>query len=441
MPENNITITYQTTSGTHSEINDLIGRPPNWLLRSGISMVAFVTTIILVGSYFFKYPDKLTGPGILTSTTPPIEIISRTNGYIDEIHFQEGSEIQKGDAILYINNTTDLDQLDELIKWIENYERIHDPREFLILQFVEDLQLGTVQSEYANLQLRYNELQQTLKDGLVFQQINNLGREIEKIYSLNKSQQKEKEIYFQELELSKKDFVRNEKLEADGVISSLDLERIKTVLLQKERQYEGMNNNIIQNNIRIEQLELEKLKFQQQRAQTIQNYLFSISEIIARIRSSIENWNKTYTVDAPIGGTLAYNKDIVTKKNLKQGQVIGYILPARKNEQYISALFPSNNIGKVEIGQKVIVKFDAYPFKEFGVAIASVDEISKIPEVNEEGIPNYELRMLMPNLIITDYQDTIIHKPNMTANVEIITEDKSVFTRIFDQFISILKNY
>ena len=59
MPENNnIEITYESPSGSQTEINDLIGNPPSWLLRSGITMVGIVTIIVLGGSYFFKYPDK-----------------------------------------------------------------------------------------------------------------------------------------------------------------------------------------------------------------------------------------------------------------------------------------------------------------------------------------------------------------------------------------------
>lgn len=86
-----------------TEINDLIGNPPSWLLRSGIMMVAIVTGIILTGAYFFNYPDKLSGSGTLTSATPPIEIISRATGYIDKIHIAEDEFVNKGDAILYIS--------------------------------------------------------------------------------------------------------------------------------------------------------------------------------------------------------------------------------------------------------------------------------------------------------------------------------------------------
>ena len=435
---NNIEINIAQPIRSQTEINDLIGNPPGWLLRSGITMVAMVTSILLVGAYFFQYPDKLTGQGILTTKNPPIEVISRSTGYIDEIHIHEGEYIEKGSPILYINNTTDQDQLSELIEWIQRYERINDPRQYINLSFVKDLQLGAVQGDYANLQLRYNEMQQTLKDGIVFQQINNISREIGKIKSLNGSQKREINIYNKEFLLTQKDYHRKESLNKDGVISDIEFEQANTALLQKERQLEGMNNATIQNDIRIEQLELEKLKLQEDRSNTIKSFQFNISENIARIKSNVENWKNTYIIEAPISGNITFNKSVSSQKNIEQGQVLGYIVPTSDKDKYISAILPSTNIGKLEIGQRAIIKFDGYPHKEYGVVESSVSSISKIPEVNKEGIALYEVKIPIEETIVTDYQDTIEYKPNLTVMADIITEDKSVFTRVFDQFISII---
>lgn len=442
--ENNINLSSEPEFiGEHNhrsqtEINDLIGNPPGWLLRSGITMIAIVTVIIVGGSYFFKYPDKLIGQGIVTSTTPPIEIISRTTGYIDVIHYPEGSDVESGDPIIYINNTTDQSELSQLQNWIEQYVKVDDTKKYLDLPFVFNLQLGSIQGEYANLQLRYNELLQTLKDGVIYEQIKSLSREIDKIKTLNESQRREKVIYSQELELSRKDYSRNENLEKDGAISELDLEKAKTELLQKERQFEGMNNSIIQNNIRMEQLSLEKLKLKEQRSNEIKAYQFSISELIAKIRSSITKWGKTYTVSAPIDGKIFYHKDITLKKNLILGDVIGYIIPHSSETNYVSAVLPGYNIGKVEKEQKVILKFDAYPHKEYGVVVSEVKDMSKMPELNADGKSQYEIIIPLNDVIITDYNDTIPYSPKMAVMAEIVTEDKTVFERLFHQFLDMV---
>ncbi len=436
----NIEIEHLPISRSLTEINDLIGNPPKWLIRSGIMMVAIVTSIILIGAYFFNYPDKLSGTGTLTSGTPPIEIMSRASGYIDKIHVTEDEFVNKGDAILYINNTTDKGQIQILEQWIKQYEKIIHPKRYLNLEFEKGLRLGAFQGDYAGLELRYNELRQTLKDGLVFQQIDNLSREIEKIKKLSTSLQKEKEIYKHELKLTGKDYKRNERLNSDGAVSEVDLERAKTALLQKERQFEGMNNSVIQNNIRIEQLELEKLKLTEQRSNLIKGYQFAIAELIARIRASVTNWTNTYTIEAPISGNITFLGNINEQKNLQQGEPIGYIIPENADEKYVSAIYPTVNIGKVEKGQKVILRFDAYPYKEFGSVIGKVESVSPVPSVNKEGAIVYEIKIPLDEVIITDYADTINYKPNLTLHTEIITENMTIFERVFDQFLSLIKN-
>ncbi|MDF1694685.1 MAG: hypothetical protein P1U56_02585 [Saprospiraceae bacterium] len=424
-----------------SQIHDLIGNPPGWLLRSGITMVAIVTSILLTGSCYFEYPDKLIGEGVLTSDAPPIELVSRSTGYIERIYAHEGCNVKKGEAVLFINNTTDQTQIIQLEHWIKKYNTIEDIKMMLQLDFVKGLQLGSLQNDYASLELRFNELQQTLRDDIVFQQINNINREIQKIGVLNGSHNKEMEIYGKELELSRVDYSRNKKLEIEGAISRAEFEKFHAVLLQKERQFEGMNNILIQNRIRIDQLEMEKLNLKQKRSKALQNYTFSISEIISRIKTSIENWNKTYIVEAPIDGKVTYLKGVSDQKNIKQGQAIGYIIPTDNQINYVTAEFPGVNIGKVEKGQDVIIKFDGYPYKEYGVLTSKVSVVSKIPEENRDGRLMYELKIPIPNTIITDYQDTIQYKPQMSVTAEVITENKTVFSRIFNQFLSILKKH
>lgn len=441
MPENyDLNENTGNWSPADTEIRDLIGHPPGWLLHSGISMVAIVTTILLIGSVYFKYPDKLVGSGKLTSKNPPIEIVSRTNGYIDNILFKEGNIVQKGDVIIQVNNTTDPEQLNELNAWIAKYNGINDPRDYLDLNFITNLQLGIIQDEYANLQLKYNEFTQTLQDGMVFQKIDNLSQEIEKIRALNVSKQKEISYFFEELELARKDLERNKNLNRDGVVSNVQLEKVTASCLQKERQFQGMNNTLIQNSIRIEQLELEKMNLAEERSLVIKTYQFKIAEILSRIQASIEKWSRTYKIEAPINGRMTFSRDITEQKNISKGEIIGHILPIRHNGTFVSGIFPSMNIGKVEKGQQVVLKFDAYPYKEYGVVNSKVDNISKIPIEDNKGILHYEVRMLLEDTIRTDYHKIISYKPNLTVSVEVITESRSLFDRLFDQFMSILKD-
>ena len=65
MPDN---IDHRSTSyAPATQIDDLIGVAPGWLLRSGITVIVIVTSVILAVSAFIKYPDKIIAKGIMTS--------------------------------------------------------------------------------------------------------------------------------------------------------------------------------------------------------------------------------------------------------------------------------------------------------------------------------------------------------------------------------------
>ena len=49
------------------EVQEILGRPPRWLVRVGISIIFIVVIGLFVGSYFLKYPDILSAS--ITVTT------------------------------------------------------------------------------------------------------------------------------------------------------------------------------------------------------------------------------------------------------------------------------------------------------------------------------------------------------------------------------------
>ena len=436
MPEiNNIHINH-----AYDEIDDLIGKPPGWLLHSGISMIAIVVVSIVSVAWYIQYPDKLISKGILTSENPPIEIVSNSSGYIEKIVVENNQHVGQKEHLIYIHNTTDQSQLDMLQLWIEEYEQVKDPRKYLDLKFIDELQLGSLQAGYASLQLKYNELKQTLRDGLVFQQINNLSREIDKIKELNASLEREKSIFRDELKLAKKDYERNVILFEEGVVSELDMEKAKSYLLQMDRQYEGMTNGIIQNNIRVENLLMEQLRLKEERFNTIKQIQFSIAEIITSLQYGMASWSHDYIIQAPLNGKVSIQPRVVVKKPVNVNDVVAYIIPEGSYTNYISAFFPVESIGKIEEGQKAIIKFDAYPHKEYGIIMSNVGSISSIPTEDEKLGQLYEIRIPVDAVLETDYGQRLSYKPFMQASVEVITKERSVLGRIFDQLIRLTQD-
>jgi hypothetical protein len=79
------------------------------------------------------------------------------------------------------------------------------------------------------------------------------------------------------------------------------------------------------------------------------------------------------------------------------------------------------------VGQDVIIKLDNFPYQEFGSLDGTVTSISSVPKEN-----NYLVEVSLTDR--TNYDSRIDLKQEMQGTGDIITQDKRLFEKIFNQF-------
>jgi hypothetical protein len=89
--------------------------------------------------------------------------------------------------------------------------------------------------------------------------------------------------------------------------------------------------------------------------------------------------------------------------------------------------------GKVEIGQTVNLKFDNYPFDEYGMVMGEVESISELPTKDN----TYIIRISLPNGLHSSYNKDLEFRQQMQGSAEIITEDLRLIERLFNQLRSV----
>ena len=115
-----------TLPNQRTEINDLIGKAPGWLLRSGITVLFFVVFVIIAFAALIKNPDKIAYTGVITSKNPPIALAPNLTSRIESIIAPTGSAVKEGDPIMYLKNTAnkeDVRVVDELVNTIDVFDR------------------------------------------------------------------------------------------------------------------------------------------------------------------------------------------------------------------------------------------------------------------------------------------------------------------------------
>ena len=87
---------------------------------------------------------------------------------------------------------------------------------------------------------------------------------------------------------------------------------------------------------------------------------------------------------------------------------------------------PAQGFGKVKTGQEVRIKFDNFPYQEYGQVNGIIKRISLL--ANED---TYRAEIELPRGLTTSYNKQLDFTPETMGTAEIITEDLSMLERTF----------
>ncbi|WP_052600012.1 HlyD family secretion protein [Aureispira sp. CCB-QB1] len=422
------------------EIDQILGNPPNWLLRWGITIIFLTVLIFAWLAWLIKYPDVIPTKITIITEKPVIQVIARASGKIDSLFIHNNQEVNKGDILARLDNPTSADDVIRLSHFLENI--VIEKNEHTKIPVIPNLALGNLQGSYASLVQKINAYQYFLEQEDGIQKSKSLKAQIQYISELNTNLRKQQLTLLEEVNLSKKDLNRNKKLHLEKVISNVELERVETAFLQYKRQLEGVENQIISNNINIEQLQTQITEINQNRNNLQSEHELNIITNIEDLRSKIETWKESYLIVAPINGTISFSQIWSEQQFVNANQAIFTVVPNEKQGKVIGrAELPIANSGKVKIGQNINIQLDGFPFQEYGVIKAKVGGISLVPITSiEQKTTNYLVEVILPDNLVTTYSKTIPFRQKMEGTANIITEDRRILERVFDKLNNILKN-
>ena len=479
MPDNTrIPPLHQNTIVPNDEpftVNEIIGRPPGWILRSGMTILFIVVAIGLAMTFVIRYPDKIQAAGVITTIDPFKPIIAGTTGVVDTVFVHHQDLVEVNTPLFYIENTAERKDVQECIKQIDKLEQSlasilpHNSTSFNVNNIKqEDLRishefippilggwkelliLGPLQSSFASLTSQVRELNQFLhrKDHIL--KLTAINREIEEIRQLNKVLEQEKELTGDEVNLSKKDVKRNQQLYDHGIISEREMERSQAGHLGVRKIYLLKGSTMAQNRIRIATLDQQITEILANRREQFLLYQSRITEIVLNIRNQYRQWHRQYFIEAPAYGRVQLSSDLVAGQSIPAGKPIGYLIPesvsrydgqVRSNHKYGKVYLPATGIGKIQTGDRAIIRLEAYPYKQYGTIDAQVDEIYPIAEVQDNGLSTYEIHLPLDSVLRTDYGYPIHYTPDMPVQVNIIADERSLFSRIFEQILNLINQH
>ncbi|WP_282043939.1 HlyD family secretion protein [Winogradskyella flava] len=415
------------------EVQEILTKVPHWMIRWGNVLFLSLILMLLLLSWFFKYPDTIPAEAIITTQIPPQKEYARITGKIEAIFVEDNQIVEPNEPLAILENTANFEdvlKLQSIIDTIKvNNESFNFPDNLPVLF------LGDIETQYALFENSYN-LYKINKDYQPFSneasanQITSseLYRRLENL----KSQQKYSKA---ELDISKSKFGRQKELFDKGVISAQEFESEQSIYAQAERNYESFESLISQTRESIGNARRSSRGTEINRAKEEMTLLKNVIQSLNQLKKAVKDWELQYVLKSNIEGKVAFLNYWNVNQTVNPGDLVFTIIPT-ENSSFIAKLkTPAQNSGKIKIGQKVNIKLQNYPDKEFGVLSGAVSHISLIP--NEDGL--YIVDVLLPQKLITSYNKEIDYKQDMIGVAEIITEDLRLIERFFYQFREIVK--
>jgi len=268
-----------------------------------------------------------------------------------------------------------------------------------------------------------------MKDGAV---------SINQVDELLKQEQESKRLYEKAKSDVKQSRLRltEEKSRFQATMNQLeaDIEQAKLRLQEEKNSY----NSLLQAG------KLSILKHQEQ-LKDIDNQATALESQIAQTKGQIASLNiqlKQRIVRSPIDGVIFELPFSKAGQVVQPGQRIAQIAP-KNADVVLKAQMPIQDSGFLKVGMPVKVKFDAYPYQEYGIVEGEVTWVSpdsKMQQTLQGSSESFELEITLKQQYVDNGEKRVYLTPGQTANAEVIIRQRRIIDFVLDPFRKLQKD-
>jgi len=316
--------------------------PFRWVV---IALVCMLVAVLIAFCIFGSYTKRETAQGVLVPESGMMTITAITAGTVIYLPAREGDVLQKGSQIATVSS--------------EISTRYGQTREAIATQL--ELQKQGLNNQLTNLEELNSETLKSLQE-----KVSLLGQqsvELDKIYRQRT----------QQIELSKTQLNKMSAMRKEGYASNT--------------QVEQQQNDLLDASVRLQDVARQRIDVRQQLAQARQQlreqpitYYRQKNELQQKLseitQSMMENESRrSIELRAPEKGTVSA---VLVKQGqvVTAGQTLAMILPDNARLQ-ARIMLSSRAIGFIRPGQRVVLRYQSFPWQKFGQQYGTVLEISK----------------------------------------------------------------
>ncbi|MCC5651689.1 HlyD family secretion protein [Nostoc sp. XA013] len=463
---------------------ELLDALPRLWTRSLLYVVFGFIVIILPWSMLSKVDETGSARGRIEPKGATQKLDTPASGSITFVRVKEGETVKAGQILLELDSDVLKTQLEQANLKLGGLQNRQGSLEILKNQLIISVQTQKQQNQAQQL-AKLSQVEQaqqnlnTLKATYNFQNAQQLakvnqtqqalgsGKAVYKVAEINFQGAQEKVPRYQKAYeqgvISQDRFSEVKQLEKENyqllVKAQTEISQAQSSLQEQQNIYQKTllqaQSEIQQASLRLQQEQrnyqslihtgkLAELQIQEQ-LKELQTQINSLKSEIAQTRSqilSIKIELRQRVVRSPIDGVIFELPTTKAGAVVQIGQRIAQIAPEHAG-LVLKANMPNTESGFMKVGMPVKIKFDAYPFQEYGIVEGKVNWISpdsKSRETPQGNIETYELEITLKQPYIKNGDKHIPLTAGQTATAEVIVRQRRMIDYMLDPFKKLQKS-
>lgn len=379
-----------------------------WVLGYGLIAAAAAVICLLA---FGSYTQRTAVAGKLVPDLGLSIVVAPTDGVVTRLLHEEGARVRAGELLAYIHvpRTTagGTDVLTAVRRGLDN--RSDNTRELGRSQVKQiDLQLAGVSRR---LQVARRELSQVESAIVTRRERVRIGRET---------------------------LDRYQALAAQKLVSRLQLDQQRQSVLDLVDAQQALERQATQMRSSIVQLEQTLRELPVQRNGLLASTERELAELQQeRVRNESSG---RLLLKAPVAGSVA-NRLVEPGQSVQAGQPLLRIVPEGARLQ-AELLVPSRAIGFMDLGDRVQLRYQAYPYQKFGHHTGRVVRISRsaitpAPDANSTAEPVYRVLVELDRQSILAYGKPEPLRPGMLLDADILGANRKLYEWVLEPLYSV----
>lgn len=402
----------EASRGTWLGVVNLAQPTSVWMLTGAAMAVTLVVAIFLSCG---QYARRTTVQGQLVPVSGMVTVVAPATGLISDLKVAEGSRVAEGAqlAVVAIPSATPAG--------------------------------GSTQQA---LELKLRQRQEGVEKAAAAQQsqldaeANGLRRQLESVQAELAQTEQEVLTRRQQATIAMEMLQRLRRLEGTQYVSVLQIRQQETLMLDYQSQVQELQRQALQARRSIAQLQQSLLALPGEQSQAmgvLQRDLAQIDQERVQVQAQ-----GALSVEAPVPGVVSVGM-VKSGQAVLQGQPLLSLLPGDGILQ-ADLWVPSRAIGFIAKGDRVLLRYQAFPYQKFGHQEGWVVSVSrstlepgmaKLAQPSEMREPLYRVSVALPAQTVRAYGNDEPLKPGMLLEADVLGESRSLVEWAFEPLYSI----